>query len=161
MRRPAKKNAVSRRGDGAQSRASRWELAMPAAVVGPAATVIVAGVVARAVVAVIVTPVVVGAGVVAVVVLMPHPVVVLERVERGADVRLDGELVRRIRRVEDGGARGEPGARVEVDGDVLALAVDHELAFQLLLGLERGAKLERGALKVPSIRIDAPAFTRS
>src|SRR3954470_8571416 len=125
----------------------RWELAMPAAVVGAAATVIVAGVVARAVVAVIVARVVVGAVVVPVVVLMPHPVVVLERVERGADVRLDGELVRRIRRVEDGGARGEPGARVEVDGDVLALAVDHELAFQLLLGLERGGELERGAVE--------------
>src|SRR3954452_5041503 len=122
---------------------SRWELAMAAAVVGPAATVIIAGVVARAVVAVIVARAVV----VAVVVLMPHAVVVLEGVERGADVRLDGELVRRIRRVEDGGARREPGARVEVDGDVLALAVDHELAFQLLLGLERGGELECGAVE--------------
>src|SRR3954463_9399195 len=142
-----KKNAVSPMGDGAQSRASRWKLLMPAAVVGPAATVIVAGVVTRAVMAVIVAGVVVRAVVVAVVVLMPHPVVVLEGVERGADVRLDGELVRRIRRVEDGGGRGEPGARVEVDGDVLALAVDHELAFQLLLGLERGGELERGAVE--------------
>src|SRR3954471_4000147 len=140
---PPKKNAVSPMGDGAQSRASRWELAMAAAVVGPAAAVIVAGVVPRAVVAVIVARAVV----VAVVVLMPHAVVVLEGVERGADVRLDGELVRRIRRVEDGGARREPGARVEVDGDVLALAVDHELAFQFLLGLERGGELERGAVE--------------
>src|SRR3954466_13234284 len=152
-----KRNAVSLMGDGAQSRASRWELLMPAAVVRPAATVIVGG----AVVAVIVASVVVRGVVVAVVVFMPHAVVVLEGVERGADVRVDGELVRRIRRVEDCGARGEPGARVEVDGDVLALAVDHDLPVQLLLGLERGAKLERGALKVPSIRIDAPAFTRS
>src|SRR5205814_891006 len=45
------------------------------------------------------------------------------------------------------GPRDEPLRGIEVEGDVLAGRIDDELALQLLLRLERGGELERGAVE--------------
>src|SRR5881296_1563161 len=104
---------------------------------------VVAAAVVPAVAAVIVAAVaVVAMVVVVVVVLVTQPVVVLEGVDRVAQVVLDGGSVRRVARIEQGAVLHEPLAGVDVEGDVRGLVGHHESSLELLLSLDGGGESE-------------------
>src|SRR5262249_39960127 len=105
--------------------------AVVAAAAGATAVVVAAAGagVAAVVVAALVVPVVV--------VLVADAVVVLERLDRAAQIGLDGGPVGRIARVERSAVLYEPLAGVDVEGDVRGLVGDDEAALELLLGLDR------------------------
>ena len=88
-----------------------------------------------AVVLAVVVPAVVLA-VVALVVLVTDALVVLEGVDRCAQVGLDGRPVFRLARIEARAVLHEPAAGIDVQGDVRGLLTHREGAFALLLGLD-------------------------
>src|SRR5438128_4266086 len=124
----------------APGRATADRSVMAAAVVPAVAAAARTGVAAVAVIVAAVA--VVAMVVVVVVVLVTQPVVVLEGVDRVAQVVLDGGSVRRVARVEQGAVLHEPLAGVDVEGDVRGLVGHHEASLELLLGLDGGGEGE-------------------
>src|SRR5437870_5721175 len=124
----------------APGRATADRSVVAAAVVPAVAAAARTGVAAVAVVVAAVA--VVAMVVVGVVVLVTQPVVVLEGVDRVAQVVLDGGSVRRVARIEQGAVLHEPLAGVDVEGDVRGLVGHHEASLELLLSLDGGGESE-------------------